>query len=99
MMRCIGAFFFGLASDRFGRKWTFIANLVLYALAGLVTGVCHTYAQFFATRVLYGNSAAIALEDAPIAAGGLVSGLLQEGFTAGIILASALSSLIADNQP
>lgn len=77
-------------------------GIVLYTLAEFVTGFCQTYAQFFATRTLcsmatggiYGNSATIALEDAPITARGLLSGLLEQGRTLGCILVSALSHLI-----
>lgn len=53
MCRCIGAFLFGLAGDRFSRKWTFIINIVLYAIAGIISGFCQTYTQFIITRALY----------------------------------------------
>lgn len=106
MTRCIGALLFGFAGDRFSRKWTFIANIVLYALLGVITGFCQTYTQFFVARAfygiamggIYGNAAAIALEDAPIPARGLLSGLLQQGYMLGCLLASILSPLIANNQ-
>ena len=106
MCRCIGAFLFGIAGDRFSRKWTFIVNIILYAIAGIISGFCQTYTQFIITRALYGiamggiygNSAAIALEDAPIAARGLLSGLLQQGYTLGSLLASVLNPIIVNNQ-
>ena len=107
MTRCLGAFLFGAAGDRFGRKWPLILNIVLYAIAGIISGFCQTYMQFLIARALYGiamggiygNAAAIALEDAPIAARGFLSGLLQQGYTLGVLLASALNPLIIHNQP
>ena len=107
MTRCIGAFLFGAAGDRFGRKWPFILNIVLYATAGIISGFCQSYTQFLTARAfygiamggIYGNSAAIALEDAPIAARGFLSGVLENGYTLGVVLASALNPLIIHNQP
>ena len=107
MSRCLGAFLFGAAGDRFGRKWPFILNIVLCATAGIITGCCQSYKQFFIIRALYGiamggiygNSAAIALEDAPVAARGFLSGFSEAGYTFGTLLASALNPLIIHNQP
>ncbi|CAF1067117.1 unnamed protein product [Didymodactylos carnosus] len=48
---------------------------------------------------IYGNCAASALEDAPIAARGLLSGLLQQGYALGYLLAAAFNLAITDNQP
>lgn len=47
---------------------------------------------------IYGNAAAIALEDAPIVVRGLLSGLLQQGYTLGSLLASVLNPIIVNNQ-
>jgi SHS family lactate transporter-like MFS transporter len=106
MLRSVGAVIFGIAGDRFGRKWPFIVNIVLYALVEIGTGFCATYEQFIAVRAIfgitmggiYGNCAATALEDAPIAARGLLSGLLQQGYACGYLLAAAFNLAITDNQ-
>ncbi len=106
MLRLVGAIIFGIAGDQFGRKWPFIINIVLYALIEIATGFCATYGQFIAVRALfgiamggiYGNCAATALEDAPIATRGLLSGLLQQGFAFGYLLAAAFNFAITDHQ-
>ena len=87
MFRSVGSAIFGIAADRYGRKWPFIVNLVLFIVLELATGFCNTYRQFLAVRALYGvamgglygNAAATALEDCPPAARGIISGMLQQG--------------------
>lgn len=99
MLRSVGAIIFGIAADRYGRKWPFIANNVLFIVLELGTGFAQTYPQFLACRALfgiamgglYGNAAATALEDCPDAARGLISGMLQQGYAFGYLLATAFS--------
>ena len=87
MMRSVGSTIFGIAADRYGRKWPFIVNNILFIVLELGTGFTQTYSQFLACRALfgiamgglYGNAAATALEDCPDAARGLISGMLQQG--------------------
>ena len=85
-MRCkVGAVIFGIAADRYGRKWPFIVNLILFIVLELGTGFTQNYAQFLGVRAiygiamggLYGNAAATALEDCPERARGIISGMLQ----------------------
>jgi len=107
MLRSVGAAIFGILGDRFGRKWPFIANLVLIIIFELATGFTQTYSQFLACRALfgismggmYGNASATALEDAPIPARGLLSGLLQEGYAFGYLLAAVFNLAITGNNP
>lgn len=106
MLRSVGAIIFGIAGDRFGRKWPFIVNIIFYSAVEISTGFCATYAQFIGVRALfgiamggiYGNCAATALEDAPIPVRGLLSGLLQQGYALGYLLAAALNLAITHNQ-
>lgn len=96
MFRPLGAAIFGIASDRFGRKWPFVINNVLLIIFELATGFCNTYRQFLAVRALfgiamggiYGNAAATALEDCPEDARGLMSGIFQSGYPFGYLLAT-----------
>lgn len=107
MLRSVGAAIFGILGDRFGRKWPYIANLVLLIIFELATGFSQTYSQFLACRALfgismggmYGNASATALEDAPIEARGLLSGLLQEGYAFGYLLAAVFNLAITGNNP
>jgi SHS family lactate transporter-like MFS transporter len=107
MLRPVGAIIFGIATDRFGRKWPFVINVIFYAIVEIGTGFCATFEQFIGVRALfgiamggiYGNCAATALEDAPAITRGLLSGLLQEGAALGYLLAAGFNLAITNNQP
>ena len=107
MLRSVGAAIFGILGDRYGRKYPYIANLVLLIVFEMSTGFAKTYSQFLGIRALfgiamggmYGNASATALEDAPIAARGLLSGLLQEGYAFGYLLAAVFNLAITGNNP
>ncbi|KAL8823202.1 MAG: hypothetical protein Q9191_006075, partial [Dirinaria sp. TL-2023a] len=81
MFRSVGSVVFGIAADRWGRKWPFVVNNILFIVLELGTGFCNTYKQFLACRALfgiamgglYGNAAATALEDCPEQARGIIS--------------------------
>lgn len=96
MLRSVGALTFGALSDRFGRKWPFIFNLFLFIIFELCSGFCNTLPQFLGVRALYGiamgglfgPAAATALEDLPYDARGLLSGLYQQGYAMGYLLAA-----------
>lgn len=107
MSRPLGAAIFGLAADRYGRKWPFIINNVLLIIFELATGFCQTYAGFLAVRALfgfamggiYGNAAATALEDCPEATRGLMSGIYQSGYPFGYLLATVFWKAFDQNTP
>lgn len=107
MLRSVGSTLIGIWSDRFGRKWPFVANLVAFAVIELGTGFCQTYSQFLACRALfgiamggiYGNAAATALEDVPEQARGLISGLFQAGYPIGYLLATVFSRALVYTTP
>lgn len=52
--RSPGAIIFGIASDRYNRKWPFILNCLLFIAFELGTGFAQTYGQFLACRALFG---------------------------------------------
>jgi len=107
MFRSVGSIAFGIASDRYGRKWPFVVNNVLFIILELGTGFCSTYGQFLACRALfgiamgglYGNAAATALEDLPEEARGLMSGILQQGYAFGYLLATAFARALVNTTP
>ncbi|OAA67114.1 sugar transporter family protein [Niveomyces insectorum RCEF 264] len=107
MFRSVGSVLFGIAADRYGRKWPFIVNNVLFIVLELGTGFCQTYRQFLACRALfgvamgglYGNAAATALEDLPEEARGLMSGVLQQGYAFGYLLATLFARALVDDTP
>lgn len=105
MLRSVGAIIFGLASDRFGRKWPFIVNIGIFSVLELGTGFVQTYDQFLAVRALFGiamggmfgNAAATALEDCPPEARGLISGFLQAGYDIGNLFCVIFTRAIVPN--
>lgn len=54
MLRSVGSIIFGLAADRYGRKWPFIINNLLFIVLELGTGFCSTYESFLGVRALFG---------------------------------------------
>ena len=107
MMRSIGSIIFGIAADRYGRKWPYVVNMVLFIIFELATGFCQIFHQFLAVRALYriamgglyGNVAATALEDAPGEARGILSGMLQQGYAFGYLLATVFSRALVNTKP
>lgn len=95
-MRPVGALVFGVLADRYGRRWLLMANIVFYSLMEILSGMAPTYEAFFIFRMLYGIGmggtwgvgASLAMESVPRKWRGLVSGLLQEGYATGNILAA-----------
>ncbi|PLW45376.1 hypothetical protein PCASD_03135 [Puccinia coronata f. sp. avenae] len=104
LFRSVGAVGFGVLTDRFGRRWPLTANLVLIALLALSTAFVKTFQSFLAVRALfgimmggiYGMATATALENMPAEARGLFSGILQQGYAIGYLIAASLNlSLVA----
>lgn len=101
-MRPVGGFLFGLLADRYGRRRPLMINLVFYSSMSVLSGLAPTYATFLACRVLFGIGmggewgvgASLAMEKVPPRLRGVLSGLLQEGYAAGNLLASAVYFLI-----
>ncbi|RPA76477.1 MFS general substrate transporter [Ascobolus immersus RN42] len=99
LFRSVGAVIFGLAGDLYGRKWPMIVNLVIVAMLELATAFCTTYQQFLGVRSLFGIgmggiwglASSMALENIPIESRGLFSGLLQQGYSLGYLLAAVFN--------
>jgi SHS family lactate transporter-like MFS transporter len=94
--RPIGALIFGLLADRYGRRRPLMINLVFYSLLSVLTGLAPSYGWFIVCRALFGIGmggewgvgASLAMEKAPTRLRGMLSGLLQEGYAAGYLLAA-----------
>jgi len=95
-MRPIGAVIFGLMADRYGRRLPLMLNVIFYAVISILCGLAPTYGVFIGLRMLFGIGmggewgvgASLALESAPARIRGLLSGLLQEGYALGNLLAA-----------
>ncbi|HET9099479.1 MAG TPA: MFS transporter [Acidobacteriaceae bacterium] len=104
IFRPVGGFLFGLLADRYGRRKPLMINMAAYAVAGIVTGLVPSYQWLLAVRAAFGIvmggtwgvGASLAMEGAPEHRRGLLSGLLQEGYAAGNVLAAAFYFLFFD---
>ncbi|KAJ5152000.1 hypothetical protein N7492_010295 [Penicillium capsulatum] len=96
LLRSVGAAFFGLAGDKYGRKWPMVVNMIVLGVLQIATIYSSTFQQFLAVRSLfglfmggvYGNAIAMALEHCPTNARGLMSGILQQGYSLGYVFAA-----------
>ncbi|KAI0766350.1 carboxylic acid transporter, partial [Trametes elegans] len=99
LFRSIGAVVFGIISDRFGRKWPLIFNLLLISVLELGSGFVETFKAFLGVRSLFGIAmggiwglaASTALENLPVEVRGLASGVLQQGYAVGYLLAAVIN--------
>jgi SHS family lactate transporter-like MFS transporter len=95
-MRPIGAFIFGRAADRWGRRPTLMTNILLYSILEFASGFAPNLTVFIVLRALYGIAmggewgvgASLTMESVPPHARGFVSGLLQSGYPTGYFMAS-----------
>lgn len=95
-MRPLGAFIFGLLGDRFGRRIPLMIDIIFYSLMELLTAFAPNYTVLLIFRALYGIGmggewglgASLAMETLPTAARGLFSGILQQGYALGYLLAA-----------
>jgi len=94
--RPVGAFIFGLLADRYGRRLPLMLDLVFYSVVEVLSGLAPNYATFMVLRALFGIGmggewgvgASLAMEKVPPKLRGVLSGLLQEGYAAGYLLAA-----------
>src|SRR5438105_218421 len=96
LFRPVGAFVFGLLADRYGRKLPLMIDLVFYSVVEVLTGLAPSYATFLVLRALFGVGmgaesgvgASLVMEKVPARYRGVVSGLLQQGYALGYLLAA-----------
>ena len=94
--RPVGGFVFGLIADRYGRRLPLMINIGVFAIAEILTGLAPNYTALLIVRALFGVvmggnwgvGASLAMEGAPVGKRGMLSGLLQEGYAAGNVLAA-----------
>jgi len=95
-MRPLGAIVFGMMADRYGRRIPLMLNVIFYAIISVLCGLAPNYRTFLILRMLFGIGmggewgvgASLALESASPRLRGLLSGLLQEGYAMGNMLAA-----------
>jgi SHS family lactate transporter-like MFS transporter len=95
--RPVGAFIFGLLADRYGRRLPLMIDLVFYSVVEVLSGLAPNYTTFLVLRALFGIGmggewgvgASLVMEKVPPRLRGVLSGLLQEGYAVGNLLAAA----------
>jgi SHS family lactate transporter-like MFS transporter len=95
-MRPLGALLFGLLADRYGRRVPLMANVVYFSVIELLCGFAPNYKVFLLLRALFGIGmggewgvgASLAMEAAPPRLRGVLSGILQSGYSIGYLLAA-----------
>src|SRR5579884_3570094 len=96
MMRPVGALLFGYLADRFGRRVPMMVDILFYSVIELLTAFSPNFAIFLILRALFGIGmggewglgASLAMESLPTESRGLFSGILQEGYSFGYLLAA-----------
>ena len=96
MMRPVGAFIFGFLGDKFGRRIPLMADIILYSVMELLTAFAPNFTVFLSVRALFGIGmggewglgASLAMESLPTQTRGLFSGILQQGYAVGYLLAA-----------
>ncbi|MGC2111733.1 MAG: MFS transporter [Candidatus Korobacteraceae bacterium] len=104
-MRPIGALLFGMMADRYGRRRPLMANVLFFSAIELLCGFAPNYAAFFVLRMLFGIGmggewgvgASLAMEHAPVRWRGILSGILQSGYSIGYLLAAVAARLVLPN--
>jgi SHS family lactate transporter-like MFS transporter len=102
--RPFGALVFGMLADQYGRRPVLMVDILLYsvlefasAFAPSLTVLLILRAAFgFAMGGEWGIGASLAMESIPVKARGIVSGVLQEGYAAGYLLASVVFFFLFD---
>src|SRR5580698_7105320 len=101
-MRPIGAFLFGRAADRWGRRPTLMVDVLLYSIIEFASGFSPNLTVLIILRALYGVAmggewgvgASLTMETIPAHARGFVSGLLQSGYPTGYFMASIVYGVL-----
>jgi SHS family lactate transporter-like MFS transporter len=95
-MRPVGAFLFGMMADRFGRRPTLMIDIIAYSVFELSSAFAPSLRIFLISRALFGIAmggewgvgAALAFETLPAEGRGFFSGVLQEGYAVGYLMAA-----------
>ena len=101
-MRPVGAYLFGRAADRWGRRPTLMVNILLYSFIEFASGFAPSLIVLLVLCAIFGIAmggewgvvASLTMESIPPHARGFVSGLLQSGYPTGYFLASIVYGVL-----
>jgi MFS transporter, SHS family, lactate transporter len=102
LMRLVGGVVAGAAADKWGRKLPLMISIVWFSLFAFVCGFAPSYAWLFILRALFGigmggeyaAAMPLTIEHWPTKLRGLISGVLQGGFSWGFLLAAIAYKLL-----
>src|SRR5213594_2883177 len=94
--RPLGAFLFGLMADRYGRRKPLMIDVVAFSILSVASGLAPNFTTFLIVRALFGIAmggewgagTSLVMEKISPKWRGLLSGILQQGYTTGNLLAS-----------
>jgi len=100
--RPVGALIFGLMADRYGRRLPLMIDLVFYSIVEVFSGLAPNFTTFLILRALFGIGmggewgvgASLVMEKVPPKFRGILSGLLQEGYAFGFLMAALVYKFI-----
>lgn len=103
-MRPLGALVFGMLADRFGRRPVLMVDILLFSVLELASAFAPSLMALLILRAAFGFAmggewgigASLTMETLPTKARGLASGLLQEGYAVGYLLAAIVYGLLFD---
>ena len=101
-MRPVGALLFGMMADRYGRRLPLMLDIIFYSIVEVLSGLAPNYATFMVLRLLYGIGmggewgvgASLTMESVSPRWRGILSGLLQEGYALGYLLAALVAYFV-----
>jgi SHS family lactate transporter-like MFS transporter len=96
IMRPVGAAIFGVWADKVGRKKVLIIDVCFYSVVGFACAFAPNFTVLLVLRLLYGIGmggewglgASLAMEAVPPKRRGMVSGIVQQGYAVGYMLAA-----------
>ena len=102
--RPVGALVFGWLAEKYGRRPILMANVISFSVVEFASAFAPNLVTLLFLRALFGFAmggewgvgAALALETLPARGRGLFSGLLQEGYALGYLLASIVFGYLFD---
>jgi SHS family lactate transporter-like MFS transporter len=101
-MRPVGALLFGLLADRYGRRRPLMANVVFFSVMELACGFAPNYRVFLVLRAIFGIGmggewgvgASLAMESVSPRWRGVLSGVVQSGYSIGYLLAAVAARVV-----
>lgn len=104
MLRPVGALIFGALADKYGRRWPLMIDIVLFSVINMASGFAPNLETFIGLRAVFGIAmggewglgASLALEALPVEARGLFSGIYQEGYACGYLLAALVNYAVVE---